>query len=62
MRERERERERAGQLLYTNGTFYRKEERTGLNSVPSPLTLSKGGQRHSESIRGLSDCGGDLRG
>lgn len=38
----------------------RKEERTGLNPVPSPLTLSKGGQRHSETIRGLSDfTGGD---
>ena len=38
-------------LSYQN----RKEERTGLNPVASPLTLSKGGQRHSETIRGLSD-------
>ena len=45
-------------LSYQN----RKEERTGLIPVASPLTLSKGGQRHSEIIRGLSDfaIGGGL--
>ena len=47
---------------YSSPSSYRKEERTGLNPVPSPLTLSKGGQRHAETISGLSDSaiGGGL--
>ena len=46
---------------YSSPSSYRKEERTGLNPVPSPR-LPKGGLRHSEIIRGRSDfaIGGGL--
>lgn len=38
--------------------YNRKEERTGLNPVASPLTLRKGGQRRSDYSDRLSDFTG----